>query len=274
MPADLRVRNIDDTTAETLMQHGFVPVPIDPKKPDALELVSKFGEINLQMSDGARYILRFGNTTGASSAGDAKDKKADAGNSASAGMDRYLFVMADFNENAISKPAKEQLPPEEKAAPKADQKAVSGPPVAAPPKPDAKKDDAKKPDAAKDPNAAKDTAKKDQPGKSAADEQAEKAKLRKAEEERIAKENTRRKEEYSDKVTAGKKHVAELNKRFAQWYYVISDNVYQKIHLDRKAIVKKKEPPKDEHDHALQQPQAAEPPVGPAGTLKKVEEPK
>lgn len=251
VPATLRVRNIDDATAETLMQRGFVPVPVDPKKPDVLDLVSKFGEIDLQMSDGVRYILRFGNTTGASSAGEVKDKKADAADSSAAGMDRYLFVMAEFNDQAIPKPAMEQLPPEEK--PKAEQKKI-GPPVAAP--------DAKKPAAAKD---SKDAVKK---------EQAEKAKLRKAEEERVAKENKRRQEEYNDKVTAGKKHRDELNKRFAQWYYVISDDVYQKIHLDRKAIVKKKEPPKDEHDHAHDQPQASEPPVGPAGTLKKVEEPK
>ena len=222
VPADLRVRNIDEATADTLMQtlvqRGFVPVPVDPKKPDVLDIVSKFGEINLQMNDGARYILRFGNTTGASSTGDAKDKKAEGADNSAGGMDRYLFVMADFNQDAIPKPAMEQLPPEEKPAPKADQK-KAGPPAAAPPKTDAKPDAAKKADAAKDPNAnkapnaAKDAAKKDQPSKSAADElaeKAEKAKLRKSEEERIAKENKRRQEEYNDKVTAGKKHVAEL----------------------------------------------------------------
>ncbi len=242
VPADLRVRNIDDTAAEALMQRGFVPVPIDPKKPDALEIVSKFGEIDLQMTDGARYILRFGNTTGASSAGDAKDKKPDAAES-SGGMDRYLFVMADFNQDAIPKPVVEQLPPEEKPAPKTPETKAAAGPAAAPAKNDGKKGDDKKPAAAKD------AAKKEQPGKLAAAEDPEKAKQRKAEQERIETENKRRQDEYNDKVAAGKKHVAELNKRFAQWYYVISDDVYQKIHLDRKAIVKKKEPPKDDHEH-------------------------
>ena len=41
-------------------------------------------------------------------------------------------------------------------------------------------------------------------------------------------------------MEAGKKRVGELNARFADWYYVISDDVYQKIHLSRDQIVKKK----------------------------------
>jgi hypothetical protein len=32
--------------------------------------------------------------------------------------------------------------------------------------------------------------------------------------------------------------VAELNARFADWYYVISEDVYKKIHLGRNDIVK------------------------------------
>ena len=35
--------------------------------------------------------------------------------------------------------------------------------------------------------------------------------------------------------------VDELNARFADWYYVISDDVYKKIHLTRADVVKKKE---------------------------------
>ena len=65
VPADLRVRNMDDATEETL--HGARASSLSPwtrRSPTALDIVSKFGEINLQMTDGARYILRFGNTTG------------------------------------------------------------------------------------------------------------------------------------------------------------------------------------------------------------------
>ena len=35
----------------------------------------------------------------------------------------------------------------------------------------------------------------------------------------------------------------ELNARFADWYYVISDEVFRKIHLNRDDLIKKKEKP-------------------------------
>ena len=78
----------------------------------------------------------------------------------------------------------------------------------------------------------------------------------KAERERIERDNKRKQEDYDAKIAAGKKHVKELNDRFADWYYVISDDVYRKIHLARADFVKKKEVKdkvKDaagqEHDH-------------------------
>jgi hypothetical protein len=45
---------------------------------------------------------------------------------------------------------------------------------------------------------------------------------------------------YQAKVEAGKKKVKELNARFAQWYYVISDENFQKLRLERKSLVKPK----------------------------------
>jgi hypothetical protein len=271
VPADLRVRSLDDATRETLQERGFYVVPSDPKNPNApLDIVSKFGEISLQMNDGARYVLRFGNTTGASSTGNVKDKKAET---KEGGMDRYLFVMADFNQDAIPKPAVEQLPPEEKPVPKKadikDAKDNKDTKKEEPKKAADQKADTPKADAAKTPEQKADP-KKDEPKKDDAADAAEKAKLRKAEEERINKENQRHQDEYKEKVAAGKKHVDDLNKRFAQWYYVIPGDVYEKIHLDRKAIVKKKEPPKDaakDHDHGPDLP------TGPAGALNKVPEP-
>ncbi|MBS0209879.1 MAG: DUF4340 domain-containing protein [Planctomycetes bacterium] len=64
--------------------------------------------------------------------------------------------------------------------------------------------------------------------------------------EQTEKENARLKDEYDAKVAAGKKRVGELNARFADWYFVISDKTYRKIHLTRDSIVKKKEKPGDE----------------------------
>lgn len=45
---------------------------------------------------------------------------------------------------------------------------------------------------------------------------------------------------YEAKVEAGKKKVKELNARFAQWYYVISDENFTKMRLARKGLVKPK----------------------------------
>jgi hypothetical protein len=45
---------------------------------------------------------------------------------------------------------------------------------------------------------------------------------------------------HDDKVTAGKKLVKELNARFSGWYYVISAENFNKLHLSRKELVKEK----------------------------------
>ena len=42
----------------------------------------------------------------------------------------------------------------------------------------------------------------------------------------------------------------ELNARFADWYYIISDEVYHKIHLSRADVVKKKEKKEEDKDKA------------------------
>ncbi len=62
-----------------------------------------------------------------------------------------------------------------------------------------------------------------------------------AERERIMQENQRAREEYEQQLEDGRKRVDELNARFADWYYVISDEVYRKIHLSREDVVVKKD---------------------------------
>ncbi|MBM4088281.1 MAG: hypothetical protein FJ276_02450 [Planctomycetes bacterium] len=42
------------------------------------------------------------------------------------------------------------------------------------------------------------------------------------------------------------KKVRELNARFADWYYVISEDVYKRIHLGRNDLIKEKDSAKDE----------------------------
>ncbi len=64
----------------------------------------------------------------------------------------------------------------------------------------------------------------------------------------IKKENASKTKEYEEKLAAAKAHEKELNDRFADWYFVISDEVYHKIHLSRAEVVKTKEKPAGKGD--------------------------
>jgi hypothetical protein len=57
-----------------------------------------------------------------------------------------------------------------------------------------------------------------------------------AERERITRENQRKIDERNDKLEKARTKVAELNYRFADWYYVISEDVYKKIHLNQEDV--------------------------------------
>ncbi len=193
-------------TQQSLANRGFYLVQVDDK---FYELRSNEGETRVLMKDGVEYVLRFGQIAGGG-------EKADKENSdeESSDVNRYLFVMAEFNADAIKKPELEPLPevpaePEKKAEEKKEGE-----------KEDAKDGEEKKED---DPVA-----------------------KAKAERERIEKENKRKQDEYDEKVKKGEDRVKELNARFADWYYVISDKVYNDVHLARADIIKKKEKKDDE----------------------------
>ena len=63
--------------------------------------------------------------------------------------------------------------------------------------------------------------------------------------EKIAQENQRKQQEYDQKLQDGRDRVHELTDRFADWYYVISDKVYNNVRLTRADIV---EPAKPEQE--------------------------
>jgi len=247
---------------------------------DSVELFSNEGEIHCLMDDGARYLLRFGNIAaeaGGSSGDeeeqkDAKDEEKSADDEqsqdaadddedeedADGGVNRYLFVMVEFDQSAIEKPELE-TPPEKPAEDQAE------------PKPKDAEADADDQDKKADTANKEETDQKKGNGEETGEEEASKdgeaeeeeseaIKEWKKEVERIEKENKRKQEEYDKKIEDGKKKVKELNDRFADWYYVIANDVYQKIHLSREDIVKKKE--KDEEkDKADDEPdQAADEP--------------
>ena len=190
------------------------------------DIVSSNGETVVGMKDGVEYLLRFGN--GTTVAGEVKGPQdgdeVTATPKEAESTGRYLFVTARLNEGLLDKPVLDPLP----------EAAAEG--------------DAAKKDEAKDEN-------KNDPKGEASDEKAAGAadELKKAEEaeakaqaaleerRRGEAENRRKQEQYDDQVKTAQKRVRELNNRFADWYYVVSDEEFAKIHLGRAAIVQKKE---------------------------------
>jgi hypothetical protein len=213
----------------SLGQKGFFVAKMN----EQIELFSNEGEIRVTMKDGVQYILRFGAIAGSGATKKDETKKDEEKD---AGVNRYLFVMVEFNPEVIPKPQFQPLPETKKDAEK---------------KPEEKKADDKKPEEKKADAKKPDEKKPDQ--KNAQD----------AERERIEKENKRKKDEYDQKIADGKKRVAELNARFADWYYVISDDVYRKIHLTHDEVFKKKEQPKDQAKEPAKE-QSKEPAKEPA----------
>ena len=115
--------------------------------------------------------------------------------------------------------------------------------VAAEEKQDDKKKEEKKEDAPADKpkgdadDAKKDDAKPAEPKKDLKAEYFEAVKRYDAEKGRFVGE----KHAYDAKVAAGKQKVQELNDRFADWYYVISNDSFDKLRLSRADLVKPKE---------------------------------
>ena len=223
LSADLKAA-ADFTTKDeayaSLGEKGFFLTPLEENGP--VELVSNEGEIRVVLKDGVEYVLRFGGIAGSGRSkkdekqkGKEKDAEKDQDKKSGSGLNRYLFVMAEFNPDILPKPQLEPLPK-------------------------AKTDAEKKPAEEKTPDEKKPGDKKPE------EKKPDDKKIQDAERQRIEKENKRKQDEYDQKIADGKKRVAELNARFADWYYVISDEVYRKIHLSHNEILKKKEKAKDQ----------------------------
>jgi len=324
LSADLKATGDAVANEESLVARGFVIADVGEGK----QVYSSRGEIRVGTKEGVEYVLRFGEVTGEESKkdkegndkkeGDAK-KNGEKKDESSPGMNRYLFVMAQFNQDLIERPKLEDEPPAagEPASPEskpanappagatepnggaaekpaeasgaADQPAkqsTAGEPTGAKPadenaptvdkqpgspgedapKADSAPTDAPKPGDAKPADAPPGDAKPgdakpadagDKPASGEAAQagtQTPASDPKAAERERIRTENKRKMEEYEDRVKKGKEKAKELNDRFADWYYVISNSEFEKIHLTREQIVKKKETKKeqkdgDDHDH-------------------------
>ena len=145
-------------------------------------LYSSNGEIHITMKNGMRYLLRFGSPAGMGTAAESEDGEPES----SISLNRFLFIMTEFDESQIEKPDFEPLP--------------------------------------------------EIPAEGEEEEIAEAQRQR----ESIERMNARLQDAYDEQVESGKKQSAELNKRFADWYYIISEDVFKKIHLGKEGLIRQK----------------------------------
>jgi hypothetical protein len=230
------LQNQDDL--KTLVAFGFLPVPADDNKVD---IYASNGEVAVDMKDGVQYVLRFGNVEGAEKGTTSKKP----GDTDEVKLNRYLFVTAQLSPT-LQPPMLEPEPAGPESTPAGDKPAEeskSGGGGGADPADEANAKQDETPPAAQ----ATDKPATDKPATDKPTETPPPKKDPEAEErERIRLENQRKMNDYSDKKKKAQARVAELNARFADWYYVIAEDVYKKIHLSRTDIVQEGATAKDQ----------------------------
>ena len=188
---------VDVETQADLIAKGFCLLPIPgPDGQQKITLLSTDGDITVNMGNGVEYVLRFGAI--------ADNVRSNQDESA---VNRYLFVMVQFNPDGIKKPELEPIP--------------------------------------KSPN-------ENSPDVSAVAEMMQNI-------ADVIAANEKKTKQYEAAVARAKEKVEKLNKRFADWYYIIDDAEYKKIHISRKDVIAKKselvcpdcgEVGEHNHDHA------------------------
>ncbi len=233
----------NDEAKLSLYERGFYPLTTE----EGIRLLSGEGEIVVTLKTGVEYVLRFGDLQ-LDLMGDGAEPQKDGEQGAddAEGVNRYLFVMARLNEGMIEKPMLEPLPelPAEEAteadAPEDAAAATEGEEGAA-------SDEATPDEGATEAGEGEDSAEgeADKPK----DDAAAKARAEIEQQRKIVEEaNKKREAGYQKKLDEGRKRVEQLNARFGDWYYVIPNDVFKKIHLGREQLVTDK--PKEDRGAA------------------------
>ena len=235
--SNLRDAN-NQAVVQSLQQKGFYTIAAkDASGQTVPKVVSNKGEVLVGMESGVEYVLRFGDIY----RGSEEDEN-------SSGDSRYIYAFARVNESLLTPPNLAPLPsaspqgakgPEGVKGPIAkpgsppDFTPPTAPPKVTPPPPPAQ------------PKAANNKAVKVEK-KTATDQAAEKAKKDAEKEAEIAQvqaSNARMQAEYDGKINKARQRAKEINENLAGWYYVISNDVYEKIRLERNSFVKSKDNP-------------------------------
>jgi len=251
----------NQAVVQSLQQKGFYTVAVkNPEGQQVPKVVSNKGEILVGMKDGVEYVLRFGETY----RGIEDDEN-------STGTSRYIYAFARVNKNLLEAPELEPVPaplanPSTKPTQKKNKKdkgaegdtgekgkAANSPSITPPGPPPNFVPSTPPPASAPTPPPPSvqakvngSTSNTDSNQSSEDSEFAKKKAERDAEIARIKASNATKQKEYDDKIAEAQKRVNELNANLAEWYYVISNEVYEKIRLERSDFVKAKEVESDD----------------------------
>jgi hypothetical protein len=238
---------LTQSTLLDLQNHGYFYIP---KK----GIVSNEGDMLVSTFEGVSYVLRFGEvfegsdvevevgspneTTkkpaaeGEKKEGDKPAEEAKKDDAAADGEDktskknRFVFIMAQHDPKLLGEPPVEPTKPEppKEAAPAEAKPAAEG---------EAAKAEG---DKAAEPAAQTPEAKAAADAKAAFDEAMKKYQTD-SDVYRI------KKKEYDEKLAAGEKRAKELNARFADWYYVISEDLFDELRVKSEDLVEPLPPP-------------------------------
>ena len=235
--SNLRDAN-NQAVVQSLQQKGFYTIAAkDASGQTVPKVVSNKGEVLVGMESGVEYVLRFGDIY----RGSEEDEN-------SSGDSRYIYAFARVNESLLTPPNLAPLPsalPQGAKGPEGEKGPIAKPgsppdftPPTAPPK-------VTPPPPPAQPKAANNKAVKVEK-KTATDQAAEKAKKDAEKEAEIAQvqaSNARMQAEYDGKINKARQRAKEINENLAGWYYVISNDVYEKIRLERNSFIKSKNNP-------------------------------
>jgi hypothetical protein len=235
--SNLRDAN-NQAVVQSLQQKGFYTIAAkDASGQTVPKVVSNKGEVLVGMESGVEYVLRFGDIY----RGSEEDEN-------SSGDSRYIYAFARVNESLLTQPNLAPLPsasPQGAKGPEGEKGPIAKPgsppdftPPTAPPK-------VTPPPPPAQTKAANNKAVKVEK-KTATDQAAEKAKKNAEKEAEIAQvqaSNARMQAEYDGKINKARQRAKEINENLAGWYYVISNDVYEKIRLERNSFVKSKDNP-------------------------------
>jgi hypothetical protein len=253
----------DQEGLKSLIELGFIP-DVSLTDQEKVDLHAANGEVVATLNNGVEYVLKFGNVSGAED--EVESNK----------LNRYLLVTARVNENAIPQPELAELPPLPETSGEAS--SASSDETSDAEQEDADEETQDAPAAKEktdtDPPAASDETTEPKKATPAAKKPDDRAKIE-AERERIAKENQRKQDEHQEKLKTAQKQVRDLNFRFADWYYVVSEDTFKKVRLTRADAIKEKASVEQEgfgvdafrtlESEGLKKSEPAKQPTGPSG---------